>query len=62
LTKLDREVNIIKGKIKESTDAFLKRPRERVEHMQSQASRDKVSIETHVEKSDSQMVELREVI
>jgi hypothetical protein len=55
-------VNIIKDKIKDCTDAFSKRPGERVEHMHSQASRDKASIETHVEKLDSQMVELREVV
>jgi hypothetical protein len=55
-------VNAIRDKIKESADVILKRPWERVEQMQSQAQKDKASIETQVGKLDCQVTELREIV
>jgi DNA anti-recombination protein RmuC len=62
LTKLDQEVNVIRTKVQESAEVILKRPWECVEQIQSQAQRDKASIETQVGRLDSQVVELRELV
>jgi hypothetical protein len=56
---LGQEVMVIKDEIKESTDVVLKRPWESVEQMQSQACRDKASLENKVESLDLQIVELK---
>jgi hypothetical protein len=47
--KLDQEVNMIRTKVQESAEVVLKRSWERVEQIQSQAQRDKASIETKCE-------------
>jgi hypothetical protein len=62
LTKLDQEVNVIRTKVQESADVILKRPWERIEQIQSQAQRDKASIEMQVGRLDSQTVKLRELV